>query len=336
VPEGTFRPSTGGRPVCVLKRGEITRPEAKAAPGALSCVPGLSASFDLKAPDDEGLRRAALAQWLSDRRNVLTWRSIANRLWHYHFGRGLCATPGDLGRMGAAPSHPELIDWLACELLDGGGSLKRLHRTMVMSAAYRRSSRHDAECAKADGDNLLLWRMNRLRLDAESLRDGVLAVTGTLNRTMGGPSVKHFVQSKGIHVTPNVDYSSADLDGPAAHRRSVYRFVFRTLPDPFLEALDCPDASQFAPARSSTVTAFQALALLNDRFMVRQAEHFAARVRREAGEGVAEQVTRAYLLALGRPPTRREAELVSAYAERHGMAAACRVVLNLNEAVFVD
>src|SRR5207245_4409 len=150
-------------------------PAAKASPGALSCVKGLPSRFDLTRPDDEGARRAALARWLSEPRNVLTWRSIVNRVWHHHFGRGLAATPGDLGKMGAVPSHPELIDWLAVEFRDSGGALKRLHRLIVTSAAYRRSTRHDPACAVADADNLLLWRMNRTRLDADILRDGVLA-----------------------------------------------------------------------------------------------------------------------------------------------------------------
>jgi hypothetical protein len=334
-PLGSFRPAKGCRPVFVLRRGEIGKPTKPAVPGALSCVKGLPARFALSSPD-EGARRAALARWLSDPRNVLTWRSIVNRVWHHHFGRGLVATPGDLGKMGAAPSHPELIDWLAVEFREHGGSLKWLHRLIVTSAAYRRSTRHDPACARVDGDNLLLWRMNRTRLDAESLRDGVLAVTGKLDRTMGGPSVKHFKQSKGIHVTPNVDYGAFDVDSPGSYRRSIYRFVFRTLPDPFLEALDCPDASQFTPVRSSSITPLQALALLNDRFMVRQAEHLAARVRREAGGDRAAQVRRAWLLALGRRPVEREQRLLERYAARHGLAGACRLILNLNEFVFVD
>ena len=147
-----------------------------------------------------------------------------------------------------------------------------------------------AAIARADADNLLLWRMNRARLDAECVRDAVLAASGRLDRRMGGPSVKHFVQSPGIHVTPKVDYDSFDVDAPGACRRSVYRFVFRTLPDPFLDALDCPDASQFSPARSSSITALQALAMLNDRFMVRQAEHFADRLHRESGDQIAAQI----------------------------------------------
>jgi hypothetical protein len=335
-PEASFRPAKGCRPVMVLRRGDITQPIEKVAPGALSCVSGLPAKLIVVRADDEGARRAALAHWLSDHRNVLTWRSIVNRIWHHHFGRGIVATPGDLGRMGAVPTHPELLDWLAVELRDKGASLKQLHRLIVTSAAYRRSCRHDPVAAKLDGDNLLLWRMNRSRLDAESVRDAVLAVSGKLDTMMGGPSVKHFKQSKGIHVTPNVDYLAFDVDSAGSYRRSIYRFIFRTLPDPFLDVLDCPDASQFTPARSSSITALQALAMLNDRFMVRQAEHFAARLRHEAGENVSRQIERAYVLAIARPATPHEATLLSAYARRHGLAAACRVILNCNEFMFVD
>ena len=336
APVASFRPAKGCRPVQVLRRGDVAQPIKPAAPAALSCIPGLPAKLPVGNTNEEGARRAAFARWLSDRRNVLTWRSIVNRVWHYHFGRGIAATPSDLGRMGAAPTHPQLLDWLAVEFRDGGGSLKKLHRLIVTSEAYRRSCRHDAAAARADADNLLLWRMNRSRLDAESVRDAVLFVSGKLDSTMGGPSVKHFRQSKGIHVTPIVDYAGFDVDSPEGCRRSIYRFLFRTLPDPFLEALDCPDASQFMPARASSVTALQALAMLNDRFMVRQAEHFAARLRAEAGRELPGQVRRAYELALGRPATQRETALLAGYAGRHGMAAACRVILNCNEFMFVE
>jgi mono/diheme cytochrome c family protein len=332
--QGSFKPARGCRPIQVLRRGDIRQPIAPAAPGALSCVPGLEWRFQLSSPEDEGTRRGALAHWLADPRNVLTWRSIVNRVWHYHFGRGIAASPNDLGRMGARPTHPELLDWLAVWFRDeAGGSLKRLHRLLVTSAAYRQSSAHRPDCAIKDGDNLLLWRMNRTRLDAESVRDAVLAASGKLDRTMGGPSVKHFVQSPGIHVTPKVDYLAYDVDSPGSQRRSVYRFLFRTLPDPFMDALDCPDASQFAPVRSTSVTALQALAMLNDRFVVRQSEHFAARVA-SAGD-LRAQVGRAFLLALGRPPTEKESALLSSYAARHGMANACRLLFNSNEFMFV-
>jgi hypothetical protein len=235
--------------------------------------------------------------------------------------------------MGARPTHPELLDWLTATFLENGGSLKKLHRLIVTSATYRQSSRHHAEYAKRDADNAFLWRMNRMRLDAESVRDTVLRVSGRLDRAMGGPSVKHFLQTPGIHRTPKVDYLGFDPDSAGGHRRSVYRFVFRTLPDPFMDTLDCPDASQFTAARASSITVLQALALLNDRFMVRMSEHFAQRVA--AAGSVEEQVRQAYRLALGREPTERERARLAGYAGRHGMANACRLLLNCNEFLFV-
>ncbi len=331
VAEGSFRPAKGCRPVHVLKRGDIRTPLELASPGALSCVPGLDARFPATA--DEGQRRAALARWVSDPKNPLTWRSIVNRVWQYHFGRGLVATPNDFGRMGALPSHPDLLDWLTSELIARGGSLKALHRLIVTSATYRQSSRYDPAAATIDSDNVLLWRMHVGRLDAESVRDAVLAVAGRLDRTMGGPSVKHFLQGPGIHRTPKVDYLAFDPDSPGAHRRSVYRFIFRTVPDPFMDALDCPDASQFTAVRPVSVTALQALALLNDPFMVRMSEHFARRLA-PAGDAEA-QVRLAYRLALGRDPRPEEEAALAAYARRHGMANACRVLFNCNEFVFV-
>jgi hypothetical protein len=333
-PQGSFKPAKGCRPVHILRRGDIKNPGEQVSPGALSCVPGLETHFKLAHPEDEGTRRVALAKWLSDPNNVLTWRSIVNRVWHYHFGRGLVATPNDFGRMGASPTHPELLDWLALRFRDQGGSLKQLHRLIVTSATYMQSSRHRPDCARIDADNHYLWRMNRTRLDAESVRDAVLRVTGKLDPVMGGPSIKQFAQSPGIHRTPKVDYQAFNVDGPGSYRRSVYRFLFRTLPDPFMDTLDCPDASQFTPVRSSSVTALQALAMLNDRFMVRQSEHFAARVN-QAGADLGKQIEMAYLLALGRPPRAEETTRLAAYAMKHGMANVCRLILNSNEFMFV-
>jgi hypothetical protein len=330
VPEGSFRPATGCRPVHVLKRGDVRNPLELARPGALACVSGIEGKF---ASDDEGQRRAALAKWISDPRNPLTWRSIANRVWHYHFGRGLVATPSDFGRMGATPSHPALLDWLTTRLLEEGGSLKAVHRLIVTSATYMQSSKPNAAALKIDADNVLLWRMNVTRLDAESVRDAVLAVSGKLDRAMGGPSVKHFIQGPGIHRTPKVDYNAFDPDSSGAHRRSIYRFIFRTVPDPFMDALDCPDASQFTAVRPVSVTALQALALLNDPFMVRMSEHFAKRLTLAGDERA--QVRLAYRLALGRDPRPHEETALGDYARRHGLANACRVLLNCNEFVFV-
>jgi hypothetical protein len=335
APDGSFHPAGKPRPVHVLKRGDVNQPGAAAEPGALACVSGLESRFRLDDPDDEGARRAALARWLADPKNGLTWRSIANRVWQYHFGRGLVDTPNDFGRMGAPPTHPELLDWLAATLREKDGSLKALHRLIVTSAAYRQSTRHSPACAEIDADNRYLWRMNRTRLDAESIHDAVLLISGKLDRTQGGPSVKQFLQSPGLHVTPVLDYLHFDPDDPANFRRGVYRFVFRTLPDPFLESLDCPDGSQATPVRGASVTALQALALLNDKFMVRQSEHVAARAAR-AGKDVEAQVAEAYRLILLRPPTAKEARAVAAYAAKHGLANACRLLLNTNEFLFVD
>ncbi|MCL6503150.1 MAG: DUF1553 domain-containing protein [Pirellulales bacterium] len=214
------------------------------------------------------------------------------------------------------------------------GSLKQLHRLLVTSATYRQSSRHRADGALVDGDNVYLWRMNRTRLDAECVRDAVLAVTGRLDLQMGGPSAKQFIEGPGVHVTPTVDYASFDVDSPAARRRSVYRFIFRTLPDPFMDSLDCADANQLTPTRNTSVTVLQALSMLNNRFMVRAAEHFAARVAAMA-EDTRGQIAAAWELALGRPPTEREAAALASYASRHGLANACRLLLNSNEFLFI-
>jgi hypothetical protein len=177
--------------------------------------------------------------------------------------------------------------------------------------------------------------MKRMRLDAESIRDAVLCISGKLDATMGGPSVKQFIQTPGIHVTPVVDYLSFDVDSAENYRRSVYRFIFRTLPDPFMETLDCADASQLTPVRSMSVTALQALAMLNDRFVVRQSEHIAGRLEKSSPD-LAGRVASACEWILGRPARPREIELVSEYAAKHGLANAVRMLLNSNEFMFVN
>jgi len=335
APEGNFTPAKTPRPIHLLKRGDITKPGEMAAPGALSCVPGLESQFRLTDLSDEGSRRAALAKWITDSKNVLTWRSIVNRVWHYHFGRGLVDSPNDFGRMGGRPSHPELLDWLAVSFRESGGSTKQLHKLIVTSSVYRQSSLYNPRYARLDADNLYLWRMNRTRLDAESVRDAVLEITGKLDLTMGGPSVKQFVQTPGIHVTPMVDYAGFNVDSQESCRRSVYRFIFRTLPDPFMDSLDCADSSQLTAKRNASVTSLQALAMLNNHFIVRQCEHFAARVG-PPGTELNAQIQAAYELALGRAPTTRETKALKAYAARHGMANTCRLILNSNEFMFVN
>jgi hypothetical protein len=335
APDAGHKPPGGPRPVHVLRRGDIHQPGPIAQPGTLSCLAGLEARFSLAAASEESARRRALACWLTEPTNPMSWRSIVNRVWNNHFGRGIVATPNDFGRMGATPSHPELLDWLAMSLLDSGGSLKQLHRMMVTSAVYRQNSGDDSSFAEIDADDSLLWRQHRRRLDAESVHDAILQVAGQLETTMGGPSVQQFTLGPGVHVTPVVDYTRYDWDSPGAARRSVYRFLFRTLPDPFFDTLDAADPSQLTAVRNESTTPLQALVLLNNPFVLRQCEHFARRLEHLANhlEG---QITAAFELAYGRAPTTQEIAMLKDYAEHHGLTNLCRLIVNSNEFLFVN
>lgn len=333
--QGSFRPALQPRPIHVLGRGEINKPGAIAEPGTIATVDSLPARFKLTRSDDEGERRAALANWLVSPDNPLTWRVIVNRVWHYHFGRGIVDTPNDFGAMGGSPSHPELLDWLANDFRAKGGSIKELHRTIVTSSTYRQATTFHAKAAEKDASNRLLWRMNRGRLDAESLRDAVLQASGQLDVTMYGPPIQHFVTKPGIHVTPDADYEKYNLDGPGSKRRSIYRFIFRTRPDPMLEALDCPDASQSAPVRSTSVSAIQSLVLWNNRFMLRHAEHLAQLAVKESPT-LPGQITFVCQRTLLRTPTPEEEKMWLAFAQKHGLANLVRVLFNSSEFAFVD
>ncbi len=335
APDASHVPPGKPRPVHVLRRGDIHQPGAAATPGTIGCVAGLPARFELPDGGDESARRAALAAWLTDRSNPLTWRSIVNRVWHDHFDRGLVTTPSDFGRMGALPSHPELLDWLGATFRDSAGSLKRLHRLIVTSAVYMQESRDDSSFSAVDADATWLWRQRRRRLDAESIHDAILSAAGTLDTTMRGPSVQQFALRPGVHVTPVVDYMAYRWDGPGAARRSIYRFVFRTLPDPFYDALDAADSSQLTAVRNELTTPLQALALLNNPFVLLQCEQFAARLEQtSADEGV--RVARAFELSCGRPPDVEEQARLVAYTRRHGLANLCRLLFNSNEFLFVN
>ena len=359
APVRNYKPFKEPLPIAVLRRGDLKQPLAPVGPGALAAVGTLSSEFALANPNDEAARRAALARWITSPDNMLTWRSIVNRVWHWHFGRGLVATPNDFGRMGALPTHPELLDWLAVQFRDGGGSFKQLHRLMVSSATYRQgSSLSESVSVRAsergpdgrpvlphaptltpshtDSDNLLLWRMNRPRLDAESVRDALLAASGRLDLTMGGPSAMQFqFADPNKEVSPRVDYAAFDPDSPPSFRRSVYRFLFRNLNDPLLDAFDAVDPSLSTPNRHATTTPLQALSLWNNRFVLRQCEHLAARLEREAGT-VEARIDRAFRLLCARAPTNAEAALLTGHARQHGLASACRVLVNSNEFLFVN
>jgi hypothetical protein len=322
------------RPIYDLDRGNVQERRELVQPGALTCIAGLTSDFVPFERGNEGSGRAQLAEWIANPQNALTWRSIVNRIWHYHFGRGIIDTPNDFGRNGGRPTHPELLDWLAVEFLEKGGSLKQLHRLILHSAAYRRSSEDNPTLAQIDSENRYLWRMNRRRLDAESVRDSILAVSGKLDRRMGGPGFELF-RFKDDH-SPTYDHSDLKkINDPATWRRTIYRFTVRSVPNPFLECLDCADPNLNTPVRNTTLTALQALALLNDPFIITHSGYAAERIQ-NSSQDLGAEIEAAYELVLGRPPQPGELADLVRYAMKNGVPNACRALMNTNEFVFVD
>lgn len=317
-------------PIHVLRRGNPEDPQQLVSPGVPSCVS--HAPLNLEADSaSEGERRQRLAEWITHPGNPLTYRVLVNRLWHHHFGQGLVNTPSDFGYGGDRPSHPELLDWLAQEALQSQGSLKSLHKTIMQSATYQQRSAIMPEPAQVDSGNRLLWRQNTRRLDAESLRDAVLQVSGKLNLERGGPGYRDFRYTEAY--APLYEYVTPD--SPDLWRRSVYRFVVRTTPHQFMSTLDCPDPANLTPARVTTTTALQALALSNNEFMLRQSEYLVSRVSTEASDPTA-QIVRAFQLTFQRQPTDPELDAARQLVERRGLFAVCRSLLNANEFVYVD
>jgi hypothetical protein len=246
----------------------------------------------------------------------------------------LVDTPNDFGKMGQLPTHPELLDYLASELREHQ-SLKKLHKMIVMSSTYRQSSTVEPGMRSTlDGDNRYLWRQNRRKLEAEAVRDSILFVAGKLDLTMGGPSFQDFVVEKPEH-SPHYQYHLFDPENPKAHRRAVYRFTVRSKQQPFMAALDCADPSLAVDKRNETLSPQQALTLLNNKLAVAMAKRFAERVEKLA-EKDAGRVGAAFRLALGREPTDKERDSLVGYIKEYGLANGCRVILNLNEFVFVD
>lgn len=334
-PQGNFRPTEGKpRRIQLLHRGNIDQPREAVTPGVLPLASDSSWQLQLDDLHKESDRRAALAKWISSKDHPLTWRSIVNRVWLYHFGEALVASPNDFGRMGQLPSHSELLDWLAVEFRDNNESLKNLHRLIVNSATYKQSSDDNPENAEIDGSNRLLWRMNRRRLTAEEIRDSILAVSGQLDRTPYGPGDQLFVLEHPQH-SPHYEYHLFDPRAAKRHRRSIYRFIVRSQPDPWMSVLDCADSSQSTPKRSETLTALQALSLMNNDFNLFMAECFAERLENEAVE-LSERIDNGFLLVTGRKPTTMEQESLQDHAATYGLTSTCRLLLNLNEFVFLD
>ena len=310
----------------LLHRGDPEQPRDEVAPA----VPAVLGTFALPKDAPEADRRKALADWIADPANPLTARVMVNRVWQGHFGTGLVETPSDFGRSGAAPSHPELLDWLAGEFVHGGWSVKHLHRLIVLSATYRQSGRVEASAQKKDADARLLWRFPSRRLEGEAVRDAMLFVSGRLNLAEGGPGFDVWNLRGGL-----TGFQPVESFGEAGRRRMIYAHRVRRERDAVFGALDCPDNGQSAARRRESTTPVQALNLLNSRFAVEEAGAFADRVRKEAGPGVADQIRRAYQLALGRGPDPEEAADAEAVATEYGLAPLCRALFNCNEFVYL-
>jgi hypothetical protein len=347
----------------LLKRGNQRNPGAEVQPGFLSAIDLEGTTLVLPAAEARTTgRRSALALWLTHPQHPLTARVMANRLWQHHFGRGIVGTPSDFGAQGEPATHPELLDWLACELVARGWSLKALHRLMVTSATYRQSSGWNAAGGRLDHDNHLLWHMPRRRLEGEALRDAMLAAAGLLNRQMAGPSVfpelpAEIVGARGWQPT---------VDPNQRQRRSIYVFAKRNLRYPLFSAFDAPDGNETCARRNVSTNAPQALLLLNSQLTLEVARAFAGRILMEKGAAPEAVTRRAYRLALSRDPDeqelhfaldflRRQTPLVrDRLASRRAVAVPvptpagvdpafggavvelCHVLLNLNEFAYVD
>ncbi len=318
-------------PTRLLDRGDVTKPRQVVSPGAMSVIGQPTPDFKLKPDAPEAQRRLALARWIAHHDNPLTARVMVNRVWHYHFGRGIVATPNDFGESGAKPTHPQLLDWLAAHFVESGWDVKALHKLIVTSAAYRQSSDHNDHAMQVDAGNTLVWRFKPRRLEGEAVRDAVLSVSGLLNKQMGGPSFRPF----DVVVNNTHFYHVKDKPGPQFDRRTIYRINVSSGKDPLLDVLDCPDPSVKAPLRRSTTTPRASLMLMNGPFMQRQFKAFAKRVTDEANGDQAKAVDLAFRYAIARRPTDMERRTINAFLERESFEHLCWVILNMTEFVYV-
>ena len=320
----------------ILIRGDFRKKGEKVEPGYLSALnPG--------PPIDEPTgylfvprRRKALAEWLTSPDQPLLARVMVNRIWQGHFGHGIVRTPNDFGRQGDAPTHPELLDWLAVEFADRGWSIKQMHKLMMLSSTYRAASVTDAETLRKDPENRFFSRMNRRRLDGDAIRDSVLAVAGTLNLRMGGVGIIPQLTREEILAArmPNLWPVNPD---PAEHnRRSVYLQMKRSMTLPMLQIFDAPDTSASCPRRESSTVAPQALAMMNSEFSVKRADELAARVKKVAGEDAAASVEAAWRFAFGRTPDAEEKRVALDYLSRNSLPRLCLLIFNMSEFIYVD
>ncbi|MEJ7591753.1 MAG: DUF1553 domain-containing protein [Planctomycetaceae bacterium] len=311
-----------------LFRGEPLAQREQVEPGTVAALGKLTISE--ATPEQQ--RRLALAEWIASKDNPLTARVIVNRLWQFHFGKGLVATPSDFGKAGVPPTHPELLDWLARELMDHNWSLKHVHRLILSSATYRQSSHPREDALQADADTQWWWRFPPRRLEAEPIRDSILAVTGVLDERMYGPGFSGFeVELENVrHYFPKKKY------GPEDWRRMIYMTKVRLEKESVFGVFDCPDAATSVPKRSRSTTPLQALNLFNSPFMLQQAQLLADRLQRDSGHDTSKQIVRAFWLCYGREPSTAELSDSKDFIKVEGVTAFCRAMLNSNEFVFIE
>jgi cytochrome c553 len=309
----------------LLNRGDPEQPKEEVIPAVLSTLGDVK--LDKQTPEQQ--RRAALADWIASPQNPLTARVMVNRIWQGHFGVGLVETPSDFGNNGMKPTHPDLLDWLASEFIRSGWSVKHMHRLIVLSETYRQSSASNAQAAEKDSDVRLIWRFPSRRLEAEAIRDSMLAISGQLNLKMHGRGYDLFDKRGGLS-----GFNPVETSTPENQRRMIYAHKVRREPEAVFGAFDCPDAGQSTAARRASTTPIQALNLFNSRFTLDQSEAFASRVKKEAGEDIARQIQRAYQLALTREPTAEELNDTLPTVKKHGLATLCRALFNSNEFLF--
>ncbi len=322
-------------PIHVLARGDYNNKGARVGMRPLGILMPESTP---ELPASTATPRTALADWILSPDHPLTARVIANRIWHYHFGRGIVATPNDFGRMGARPSDPELLDYLANSLVEGGWRMKPIHRQILLSSTYQQASRsaNDKAANEEDPDNILLWKFSRRRLSAEEIRDASLAVAGRLNDKAGGPSVIIPVEPELVNFLYKPSQWAVTPDAREHDRRTIYLIAKRNLRLPFMEVFDAPDLQISCARRETSTHAPQALELLNGDFSNRMAEALAARLLKEAGNSAPKQIDLAYRLATGRAPTPAELKLARQFLARQPLREFALAALNLNGFLYVE
>jgi mono/diheme cytochrome c family protein len=324
-------------PSYFLYRGSPDARGSLMGPGTLSVATKGEYTFP-QPPENvqSSWRRHGLADWIASADNPLTARVMVNRIWQQHFGEGIVRTPSNFGKTGERPSHPELLDWLATEFVSRGWSVKAMHRLMMTSDAYQMASDDIESNLKVDPDNRSFWRMGRQRLPAEIVRDLALAVSGSLNRTVGGPAVFPYINPDLFQSSTSRTWPGKPDDDPSTWRRSVYVFSKRSIRYPMFELFDQPDMVSSCARRNQSTIATQALLLMNNAFIIQEAKAFAKRLRAEAGEDAGAQVDRAYVLALARHPSRFEREKAVEFigAGPRGLDDFCQAVFSFNEFVY--